>query len=203
MKITDLKQQIKNENRVSVFVDGKYNFSLTISEVLDEKIKIGREIDDSELKRLQKISADGKLKMRVLEWLTLRPHSERELRDYLYRKKTEKEQIEDLVEWAKLKGYQNDETFARWFAEGRLRKNKSWRAVQAELRTKGVSLLTIQSIATEFGGTEKNDQEALSKLIDKLSTKPRYQDSKKLIAYLISKGFSYSDIKQQLENTRV
>lgn len=39
MKITALKAQIKNPERVSVFVDGKYSFSLTINEVIDQKIK--------------------------------------------------------------------------------------------------------------------------------------------------------------------
>lgn len=137
--------------------------------------------------------------MRVLEWLTIRPHSERELRDYLYRKKVEKEQIEQLVEYVQAKGYQNDEYFGKWFAEGRLRKNKSWRAVQAELKAKGISLVTIQSIASELNSA-KNDSEALQKLIDKMSNKSRYQNKQKLIQYLISKGFSYTDIKDNLNS---
>lgn len=200
MTITNFKEQVKNKDRVSIFVDGKYSFSLTIDELLTEKLKAGQEIDEQELTRLKKLSDDGKLKMRMLEWLTMRPHSERELRDYLYRKKVEKEQMAEMIYWAQTRGFQNDESFARWFAEGRLRKNKSWRSVQAELRSKGISLVTIQSIATELGSTQQSDLEALKKLIDKLSTKPRYQDPKKLISYLLSKGFSYEDVKSLLNS---
>ena len=197
MVVTNLKEQVKNPDRVSVFVDGKYSFSLTLSEVLTEKIKVGLELNGAKINDLKKISEEGKLKMRVLAWITMRPHSERELRDYLFRKKVDKDMAQSLIEWVQTKGFQDDESFARWFAEGRLRKNKSWRAVQAELKAKGISLVTIQSIASELNSA-KNDSEALQKLIDKLSTKPRYQDQKKLIQYLISKGFNYSEIKEAL-----
>ena len=200
MVVTNLKEQVKNPDRVSVFVDGKYSFSLTLSEVLTEKIKVGLELNGAKINDLKKISEEGKLKMRVLAWITMRPHSERELRDYLFRKKVDKDMAQSLIEWVQTKGFQDDESFARWFAEGRLRKNKSWRAVQAELKAKGISLVTIQSIASELNSA-KNDSEALQKLIDKLSTKPRYQDQKKLIQYLISKGFNYSEIKEALSET--
>jgi regulatory protein len=127
MVVTNLKEQVKNPDRVSVFVDGKYSFSLTLSEVLTEKIKVGLELNGAKINDLKKISEEGKLKMRVLAWITMRPHSERELRDYLFRKKVDKDMAQSLIEWVQTKGFQDDESFARWFAEGRLRKNKSWR----------------------------------------------------------------------------
>ena len=33
--ITNLKQGVKNPNRVNVFVDGKYSFSLDVAQVVD------------------------------------------------------------------------------------------------------------------------------------------------------------------------
>jgi regulatory protein len=121
MKITQLKQQIKDTERVSIFVDEKYSFSLTLDQVLQEKLKKGVDIDVEQLEHFKKLSGEGKLRSRALEWLMGRPHSERELRDYLYRKKAEKEQVEVLVTEFLSKNYLNDENFARWFAEGRLR----------------------------------------------------------------------------------
>ena len=41
MKITALKQQIKSADRVSVFVDEKYSFSLSLDDILTHKIKKG------------------------------------------------------------------------------------------------------------------------------------------------------------------
>ncbi len=202
MKITQLKQQIKDAERVSVFVDEKYSFSLTLDQVLQEKLKKGVELTVDQLERLKKLSGEGKLRSRALEWLMGRPHSERELREYLYRKKAEKEQIEALVSEFSEKKYINDENFARWFVEGRLRKNKSERAIKAELMSKGVSPLTIQSVVTELrSSTQSSDRETLQHLVNKLRKRARYQDERKLLSYLISKGFSYSDIKEVLEET--
>ena len=93
MKITSIKQQVKNDSRVSIFVDGKYSFSLTLDQLLEEKIKKDDEIDESRLKKLKKLSDEGKLKTRSMEWLMNRPHSTKEFSDYLYRKKSDKELI--------------------------------------------------------------------------------------------------------------
>ncbi len=200
MKITQIKQQVKNPERVSLFVDEKYTFSLTLDQLLQEKLKKGDELNEIRIKQLKKLSDEGKLRARALEWLMGRPHSERELRDYLYKKKTEKDQIDALVGEFSQKRYLDDTAFARWFAEGRLRKNKSVRAITAELRSKGVSLLTIQSIVTELHMAE-DEKESLITLVNKLRTRPRYADRQKLTAYLISKGFSYGDVKEVLEQS--
>ena len=37
-RITDIKQAIKNENRVNIFVNDKYAFSLDIAQVVDFKL---------------------------------------------------------------------------------------------------------------------------------------------------------------------
>jgi regulatory protein len=87
MKITAIKQQVKNPERASIFIDGKYSFSLTLDELVRERLKNDEEIDGSRLKKLKKISEDGKIRMRALAWAMNRPHSVREFRDYLYRKK--------------------------------------------------------------------------------------------------------------------
>ena len=83
MRITELRQGVKNPDRVNVFVDEKYAFSLDISQVIDFKIKIGMEISEERLAELKAASDFGKLYQRALEWVLTRPRSERETRDYL------------------------------------------------------------------------------------------------------------------------
>ena len=197
MKITAIKSQVNNENRVSVFVDEKYSLSLTLDQLLEEKLKKDDELDEVRLKELKKLSDEGKLRARALEWLMTRPHSTRELRDYLFKKKTEKELISALVDEFTEKNYLNDQEFARWFTEQRLRKNRSIRAVEVELASKGISRDIVNSIKKGYA-SEETDQVALDNLIQKLRTRTRYQDEEKLKAYLYSKGFRYDDIKQAL-----
>ena len=41
LRITDIRQAVKNENRVNVFVNNEYSFSLDISQVVDMHVKKG------------------------------------------------------------------------------------------------------------------------------------------------------------------
>ncbi|MDO4747230.1 MAG: RecX family transcriptional regulator [Candidatus Saccharibacteria bacterium] len=85
-RVTELKQGVKNPNRVNVFVDGKFAFSLDVAQVVDLGVKVGMELSEEKKAELKKASEFGKLYQRTLEWVLVRPRSERETRDYLRRK---------------------------------------------------------------------------------------------------------------------
>jgi len=196
MKITAIKQQVKNPERVSIFVDGKYEFSLSLDELVKYKLKNNDELDKADLKKFKKISADGKLRARALEWLLNRPHSEREFRDYLYRKKTEPEQIDSLVNDFTEKGYLDNVKFALWFTELQARRGKSDRAIKAELFKKGIGRELADETMPESAGDES---QRLKAMIDKKRRLSRYKnDPQKLAKYLTAQGFSWQDVKQQL-----
>lgn len=196
MKITAISSQVKNPDRVSIFLDGKYSFSLTLDQLLEAKLKKGLDLSDSDVNVYKKLSADGKMRAKAFEWLMIRPHSEREFTDYLKRKKVDPEQIRALSEEAKAENLQNDEYFAKWFYEQRLQKSKSSRAIIFELRSKGVSPVTIKSIVID---TDASDKESLESLVNKLRNRSKYSsDPIKLKRYLLTKGFSYDQIKEVL-----
>lgn len=196
MKITAIKQQVKNPERVSIFLDNKYSFSLSLSELLKEKIKNGDELDSADEKRFKKISADGKLRTRTLEWLLNRPHSTREMRDYLYRKKAELEMIESLVAEFTKRNYLDDRKFGEWFIELQKRRGKSNRAIRAELFKKGIS----RELADEIIQTGANDEALrLKQMITKKQKIARYKnDPQKLMQYLVAQGFSWQLVKEHL-----
>lgn len=208
MKITDISVQLKNADRVNVSVDGKYKFSLDIYQLGDLGIKVGKEYSEGELAEIENESQFGKLYMRALEYCLMRPHSAREVKDYLWRKtrsskyKTRDGQIKDregatqanadrtfnrLVE----RGYINDEKFAKFWVENRNQtKGTSRRKLTAELRSKGVDASVIDEVLT---GSDRSDDDELRKMLAKKRSK--YADDQKLIAYLARQGFSYEAIK--------
>jgi regulatory protein len=196
MRLTAIKQQVKNPERVSVFVDNKYEFSLSLDELVKHKLKNNDELDDANIKKFKKISADGKLRARALEWLMNRPHSEREFRDYLYRKKAEPEQINNLADEFTEKGYLDNAKFAAWFSELQARRNKSDRQIKAELFKKGIDRELV-SQTLEAG--EGDEAERLKALIEKKGKLSRYQnDPQKLMKYLVGQGYSWQEVKQAL-----
>ena len=87
--ITDIKQAVKNDNRVNIFIDNEYSFSLDIAQVVDFKLKIGTELTEEDIVKYQRASSYGKVYQRTLEWVLSRPHSIRETYDYLNKKQRE------------------------------------------------------------------------------------------------------------------
>ena len=90
-KVTDLRVGVRDENRVNVFLDNRFAFSLTIQQVAVFKLKRGKILTEAEILEIQKASDFGKLFQRSLEYALSRPHSEKEIRDYLKRKKMKRE----------------------------------------------------------------------------------------------------------------
>jgi regulatory protein len=196
MTITAIKQQIKNLERVSVFIDGKYSFSLSLDELVTHKIKNNDELSEADVKRLKKISTDGKLKARTLEWVLNRPHSVREFGDYLRRKKAEPDLIEKWTEEFTGKKYLDDYAFAGWLYELRVRVGKSNRAIQAEFFKKGIARDIIDTVLEE---STDDEAKRIKLLIAKKRRLSRYKNNpEKLAQYLTSQGFSYGLVKESL-----
>lgn len=212
MKITSLSAQVRNPNRVNVSVDGKYRFSLDIFQVGELGLKVGKEYTEAELEALEEESAFGKLYARALEYTMLRPHSTKEIRDYLWkktlskkirskktgelyeRKGVSKEITERVLKRLIEKNYVNDRVFAEWWFENRnIQKGTSRRKMYNELLSKGVSKEVIEDIVQKSTRDEKSE---LAKVIAKKSS--RYTDEKKFMAYLLRQGFDYDDIKAAL-----
>lgn len=196
MRITSIKQQVKNPERASIFLDGKYTFSLSLNELVAEKLKIGQELDEPEQKRLKKLSDDGKLKARALEWVMTRPRSVREFKDYMFRKKAEPDMTERLIAEFTERKYLDETGFANWLIDMRRRQGKSERAIKAELAQKGIPREVVQEVAEDNG----DELTRLRELVEKKRRLARYKaDPQKLMAYLARQGFAYDDIKQVLD----
>ena len=213
MKITDISLQARDNNRVNVSVDGVYSFSLDIAQVTDLNLKVGHELSDRELEELQEESQFGKLYMRALEYCLRRPHSVKEVKDYLWRKtqptlrKSQTGMNNPVVYSERVasrvlrklqqKAYVDDEAFARWWVENRqLSKGVSRRKLTAELRSKGIH---ADIIAQMLEKTDRTDEQELRKVIAKKHR--RYAgDRQKFVQYLVRQGFSYDGVVSTLND---
>lgn len=208
MIVTSLKTQVRDKSRVNVSIDGKYRFSLDILQVAQLGIRTGQEISEEELTKLEEESQYGKLYTRSLEYVLVRPRSQREMRDYLYRKTRDTrtltgeikkgvspELTDKVFDRLKDKGYLDDEKFARFWMENRnVRKGSSTRKLKAELMSKGVASEIIETVVA---GSDRSDKQEIKKIIAKKAA--RYDDTQKLIAYLARQGFQYDAIKTALD----
>ena len=210
--ITDIKQAVKNQNRVNIFVNGKYRFSLDIFQLTQLNVKIGSKFTKTEIENLEQQSEFGKLYALALNYCLMRPHSEKEIRDYLWKKTLNRKlknrktgefyekkgvsklSVDQVLDRLIEKKYINDEKFTRFWVENRnQRKGSSIKKLKSELFSKGVSSEIIEQILSE---SSRNDGEEIQKIIAKKAKK--YTDEKKLVAYLARQGFSYDEIKRAI-----
>lgn len=207
MKVTGITAQQKDKDRVNIMIDGKYRFSLDILQVGDLGLRVGKEYSEEELIELEEESQFGKLYTRTLEYCLMRPHSSREVRNYLYKKTRDTrtrtgaikkgvslELTERVFDRLSQKGYIDDEKFTKFWIENRnVRKGTSLRKLIAELRSKGVDQTIIDRHVSD---SSRSDEDELKKVIAKKQS--RYTDPQKMMQYLARQGFSYDDIKEAL-----
>lgn len=196
MKITAIKQQVKDHDRYSIYVDEKYSFGLSGAGLIDSKLRVGAEISQDELVALKDTAKADKGYNRIIGLIARRPRSEWEVRDYLKRKEYESEFIDQIVERAIGRSYLNDEAFARsWVENRRLLKATSQRKLNQELKQKRVSQEVIDKVLSE-DSENVNELAVLTALIER--KRSRYPDRLKLMRYLASQGYGYDLIKEAL-----
>ncbi len=212
MEVTKLSAQIKNPDRINIFLDGAYAFSLDIAQVVQHKVKVGRHYSSDEIAWLKQEGEFSKYYSRALVYALSRPRSVKEVEDYLYRltrpkyfvkngKRLEKvgmaaSLIPLIISKLKEKNYLNDEVFANYWVQNRnLSKGVSQRVLTMELKQKGIAQAIIEQV---LANGMRNDEEEIRKVIQKRAH--RYQDKAKFIKYLLGKGYQYSLIQEVLES---
>ena len=144
----------------------------------------------------------------ALRFLSYRPRSEKEVRDRLNIKYQSFDKlrtniknltlvIDKVIQKLKEQKFINDEEFAKWWIESRLRfRPRSINLIKKELLQKGIERDIID-------GQISNDLQQAKKLIEKrierfrnLTKQEIYQ---KLGRYLASKGFDWETIKQSID----
>jgi len=195
MKITAITQQVKRTDRYSIFVDGKYAFSLSESGLLASGLAVGQELTPAELKKLKKDAGMDKAYYDALRYVAMRARSEWEIETYLQRKEVDKDAANEIIRRLKEAGLLSDLDFARaWVSSRRALKSTSKQRLRQELLQKHVPGDVIDQVLTE---DETDERATLRELVQK--KRHRYPDEQKLMAYLARQGFRYDDIKSVLD----
>ena len=175
---------------------GRYSFSLAANQLLEMKLRVGYELNESELDHLKQISTEGKALERALTFVLIRPRSRQELDDYFRRKQWSASIQVQVMKYLEAHGHVDDVAFARaWIRSRQAGRGMSRRRLQLELRKKGVAL---DHIAAAFEAEPVDDQTSLQALIVRKRRQTRYQDTQRLMQYLARQGYSYDDITRAL-----
>lgn len=206
-QVTAIQQQVKNPHRYNIFIDDKFAFGIDEDTLIQLSIKKGQEVDEKQLTEFLQKGEQGKLYQKVLRFLGVRPRSEKEVKDYLWRKigpskprrfrgggvepKTDSEvespsedQIQAILNKLKELNYLNDLDFAKWWLEQRRLSSKPRgdRLIRLELRQKGIDEEIIKEALDvakiESANQDEEGETPLQKLIKKQW--PKYRLSPQL-----------------------
>ena len=215
MIITSLQPQVKNVNRISVYIDGEFSFGLFVD--LAISLKKGQILSQEQAADLVRQDVSLRLRASAFNYISFRPRSKKEVSNYLrfriskyeehYQRWLGKEDlfnaIERTVDYLEERGYLNDQEFAKQWASFRAqsRQPKSDYTIKQELRIKGVRDEDIAQALLDLGKT--NQQRAVTlaqKVWPKYKKLSPVQAKKKLFDFLRRRGFGWDEIKEAYEN---
>ena len=176
--VTSLRGAVRDPHRINVFLDGKFSFSLTLTELADSKLHQGQVLTDPEVERLRNLSGLGKLYQQTLEYCFSRPHSKKEIIDYLERKRLRRD-----ISWKRFEEHQlkiqNDPEYAA--------KVKEIRQHTKDQNQKIREIDFTENNTYEYRGVQKSN----------LPTKPADRITSEMIQEVVSRLESQNYINDQ------
>lgn len=196
-KITALKPQKHNKERLNVYLDGEFAFGLAVEAAVG--LAVGQTLNAERVAALRDEDAFSRAKERAMRYLSYRPRSVDEVRRNLMRKDVDEELIERVIAYLREYNYLNDRDFANYWVEQRdTFKPRGRLALQQELRQKGVSRAIIDEAVQEI-----DEADAARRAADKRARRwthlPYEEFRTKLGRYLQRRGFRYGIIRTTVE----
>ncbi len=200
MRITKLSPQRRNSRRVSVFLDGKYSFSLDEKTVAALGLVVGTEVDARQLDRALHEDELQRAKDYALLLLSYRARTEHELRKRLVRKRFRPGVATEAVARLKELRLVDDGKFAQDYVRERMTLGqRGARMVRLELTRLGVSRQDIDRAL----GEAPDELEAAREVVRRLSTRYRELEpavrKRRLYAALGRRGFAPDTVRAALE----
>ena len=193
-KITRLAVQKKDPRRVNVYLDGSFAFGLFRDTAA--WLEIGQILPDEKIKKLLEADHKNEVYLKAVDFISYKPRTVEET----YRKLSDAGYDEDVIRSTLSElcenGLLDDKTYVQtWVSERMAYRPKSRRALQYELRKKGIPDHLIQSAVEDVDDLKAALETAESRLY-RFEELPKFEFRNKLGAYLAGKGFSYDVISE-------
>ena len=197
-KITALKAQKRNHQRVNVYLDGEFAFGL--SRIVAAWLHVGQELTDEKITELK---FEDELEMgyqRAIKFISYRMRSVSEVQQNLKKQGVSEDTIEAVIDRLQKNGLLDDLSFSQMWVENRNEfRPRSHRMLAIELQQKGIHSEIISQILEETTSDEELAYAAAQKQIRKYEQLEWQEFRRKLSSYLARRGFSYGTIKPIVE----
>lgn len=198
-RITAIKAQAHNRQRVNIYLDGEYGFAL--ARIVAAWLKVGDDISEERIAQLTHQDESEKAYQHALRFLSFRARSEMEMATHLQKKGLGADAIAETLNRLKQNHLVDDREFAEKWIENRIHaKNRSRRGLEVELRQHGVQTeVADHALETTYGDEKEIAIRAALKMAYKLRGTNWQDFRRKMVSRLMYRQFSY---ETALEVTR-
>ncbi len=192
-KITALKQQQRNKERVSLFLDDAFAFG--VPAIVAVGLRVGQILSAEEIAVIQDEAALEAGKQSAFRFLAHRPRSEWEIRRNLQGKEYAPAIIDAvIVRLTELKLCDDWEFSRYWVRQREQFKPRSPFVLSQELRQKGVESEIIDEVLNEVD-VEASARNAAEKRVNRWQHLDEEEFRNKMSRYLAGRGFAYGVVR--------
>lgn len=197
--ITNITPQKKRQGYYNIFIDDKYTLALSETDIATFAVRKEQVIDSAFLEELNQAYSISKCYNCSLRFLSVRPRSIYEVREYLVRRKGYSEDhVDRVITKLVTQSYLDDEDFARLWIGNRLDlAPRPLAIIKMELLKKGIDRALIDDCLAEIDKPKQLD--SICQLVSSRYRQSKYQDKQKLTEFLARRGYNYDLIKRAFE----
>lgn len=197
--ITALTGQVKNPDRVNVFIDGA--FALGLAMTVAAGLRVGQEISQAELEKLDQRDEVHRARERVLGLLARRPYSATEITRYLRRHQIDGEIIQNVIDDLTEAKLIDDDAFAAYWVEQRETfRPRSRLALRQELSQKGIDREIVAEALSDVDEIDAARRVA-QKQAGRWRGLPEAEWRTRLTRYLMRQGYPYDIVSEVVSET--
>jgi len=203
MEITKLTPQVRNPERVNLFIDGQFYRGLDRLVAIKLGLRPGLTLTPQLLGRLETTQSENSAWEWALRSLQASPKSQREMGRRL-KQKFEPALAKALFHRLMAAGLLDDKRLGEALVDKYVRQGRSRKEISLRLLRKGIDRTTAQTAL----GERHDDVEQMIKLAQVKDHRlkadlPWRERFEKIAGYLARKGFGYSDIRQAVTKTNL
>lgn len=200
-RITEIRDQVRDPERVNLFIDGEFRLGIARIIVQERGLSIGQLLTDEEISELESLDEVSRATNQAIRLLSFRPRSRRELETRLARKQFSEYATGAALERLAELGYVNDNEFAQYWVENRQQhRPRGKRLLASELRSKGVSRDVVEQTLDEAEIDEFSDALQLARRrAEQLRGLDAATWRRRMTGYLQRRGFGWEVVRSVLE----
>jgi regulatory protein len=197
--VTAIKAQKGQRERVNVFLDGDFAFSLSRPTASEARVHEGQTLSIADIDNLKSADLFHRSLNSAVRYLSPRPRSESEIKARLRRNGVGTDTIDKVLDRLRAQGLVNDTAFAQFWRENRENfRPRSRRLIELELKRKGVADETVAE-TTAAVDDEINAYHAAERKARSLNRLDYASFRRRLGAFLRRRGFSFELIDNTVD----